>query len=79
MMCLIHLAEFEGVKLETLADTKFTAKFTGYAVFKINGKQYRRKTFDKKFYNEYRFVVRYANNEYYLPYNIGSIAKGVIL
>lgn len=79
MICLARLPEFENVKLETLADSQYTAKFTGYAVFKIDGKQYRRKTFDKILFSEYRFIVRFKNNLYYLPYNIESVSKGVKL
>ena len=67
--------QFGSVKLETEKSGEFCAVFTGYGLFKIDGKKYRRKLLDIKLYNEYRYAVRYKNKVYFLPFNIGSELK----
>jgi hypothetical protein len=76
-MALLELKgyQFGSVKLETEKSGDYYAVFTGYVVFTVNGKKQRRKLQDITLYNESRYIVRYKNALYFLPYNIGSVLK----
>lgn len=77
MINSIHqIIDYGKVKLETEKSGDYFSTYTGFVVFEIDGKLYRRKLSDKKLFNEYRYIVRYKNNLYFLPYNIGSVLKG---